>query len=172
MLSGKKDPSTDLWTLPLGSNQGKTSHHVNNKILPAAPVYANAHANMTAQIAFFMHTIRNKANSICFAHQSLCSPKISTLLKTIKRGYLKGCPNLTANEVTKCLNPSPATAKGHMKRPRQGIQSTRANHIRPIGASANTPPPIAIKDTDGYKGFVPRIHNPSTNPNVIENDNE
>ncbi len=62
ILSGKKNPSTDLWTLPLGSNQGKTSHHVNNVILPAAPVYANAHANMKTQIAFFMHTVCNKAN--------------------------------------------------------------------------------------------------------------
>jgi hypothetical protein len=38
---------------------------------------------------------------------------------------LKGCPNLTVAGVTKYLNPSPATAKEHMRRPRIGIQSTR-----------------------------------------------
>jgi hypothetical protein len=40
-------------------------------------------------------------------------------------GYLKGCPNLTAHGLSKYLNPSPATAKGYMKRPHQGIWSTR-----------------------------------------------
>jgi hypothetical protein len=122
VLSGKKDPSTDLWILPLGLNQGKTSHHIDNVIPLAASVYDNAHANMTTQIAFFMHTVHNKkANSIHFAHQSLCSPKISTLLRVIKHGYLKGHPKITTNGVTKYLNPNPVTAKGHMKRPRQDI---------------------------------------------------
>jgi hypothetical protein len=92
ILSGKKDPSTYLWTLQLGSNQGKTSHHVDHVIFLATPVYADAHANMMTQIAFFMHTVHNKANIIYFAHQSLCSPKISTLLKVVRCRYLKGCP--------------------------------------------------------------------------------
>jgi hypothetical protein len=81
----------------------------------------------STQIVFFMHTVRNKANSICFAHQSLCSPQISTLLKAIQRSYLKGCPNLTEHGVTKYLNLSPASAKGHMKKPCQGIRSTQDN---------------------------------------------
>jgi hypothetical protein len=113
IFSGNKDPSTDLWSLPLGSNQGKTSHHVNNLILPAAPVNAGAHANMTTQIAFFMHTVRNKANSICFAHQSLCRPKTSTLLKAIKLGYLKGCPNLTTTGVTNIKVKQHHKSRGH-----------------------------------------------------------
>jgi hypothetical protein len=54
--------------------------------------------------------VQTKGNSIHFVHQSLCSPKISTLLKAIQCGYLKGCPNLTAKGVSKNLNPSLATA--------------------------------------------------------------
>ncbi len=75
-------------------------------------------------MSLFTHTVRTKANSIKFTYQSLCSPRILTLLKAIRRGFLKGCPNLTAKGVTRYLNPSPATAKGHMKRPHQGIRST------------------------------------------------
>jgi hypothetical protein len=113
ILSGTKDPATNMWTLPLGT-PGMTSQHKN--LLPsAAPVIADAHAYSTTQIAFFMHMVQPKANSIQFAHQSLYSPRISTLLKAIQRGYLKRCPNLTAHGVTKYLNLSPATAKGHMK---------------------------------------------------------
>jgi hypothetical protein len=44
-------------------------------------------------------------------------------MKALRKGYLKGCPNLSEELVTKYLNPSPATAKGHMKRPKKGIRS-------------------------------------------------
>jgi hypothetical protein len=85
---------------------------------------------------------KNKANSIWFAHQSLCSPRISTLLKTIRHGFLKGCPNLTTEGVTKYLNPSPAMAKGHIKQPRMGIRSTQCVVAHaPIKANA-APEPI------------------------------
>jgi hypothetical protein len=116
ILVGGKDPDTNLWTLPLGLTS-MTSHCIDNAIPPAAPVYADAHAHLSMQIAFFTHTMQTKANSIIFAHQSLYGPKISMLFKAIRCGYLKGCPNLTAKGVTKYLNPSPTTAKGHMKRP-------------------------------------------------------
>ena len=101
ILNGAKDPATDLWTLPLGSPKSTTSHHVTDMIPPAAPEFADARANIATGIACFTHTVRTKANSIRFAHQSFCSPKISTLLKALRRGYLKGCPNLTAHGVTK-----------------------------------------------------------------------
>ena len=46
-------------------------------------------------------------------------------MKALQKGYLTGCPNLSEELVTKYLNPSPATAKGHMKRPKKGIRSTQ-----------------------------------------------
>ena len=45
------------------------------------------------------------------------------MMKALRQGFLKGCPNLSEKLVTKYLNPSPATAKGHMKRPKKGIRS-------------------------------------------------
>ncbi len=116
ILRGKKDPPTDLWTLPLGS-QGMTSQHAQCILPLVALIVAGAHAHPAVQIAFFMHTMHAKANCIRFAHQLLCSPRILTLLKAINRGFLKGCPNLTAHGVKKYLNPSPATVKGQMRRP-------------------------------------------------------
>jgi hypothetical protein len=59
ILSGGKDPATDLWILPLGSN-GMTSHHIQNAISPAAPAFTNAHANLSTQIAFFTHQCKPK----------------------------------------------------------------------------------------------------------------
>ncbi len=115
ILQGGKDKTTHLWMLPIGT-QSMTTHHDPVTILLATPVIANAHAHFaTMQVAYFTHTVQNKANSFCFVHQLLCSPRISTLLKVIHRGYLKGCHNLMEHGVTKYLNLSPATAKGHMR---------------------------------------------------------
>jgi hypothetical protein len=100
-------------------------------ILLAAPLFANAHAHhVPMQTAHFARTVGTKANSTCFAQQSLRSLQISTLLNAIQCG-LKRCPNLSAKEVSKYLNPSPALAKGHMKCPQQGLHSTRQNVTTP-----------------------------------------
>ena len=68
----------------------------------ACPKLANARTcsassiNDTINVATFAHTVHTKANSIKFAHQSFCSLRMSTFLKAIRRGFLKGCPNLTS----------------------------------------------------------------------------
>jgi hypothetical protein len=79
-----------------------------------------------------MHSVRMQANAFKFAHQSLCNPKISTLLKATRKGFNKGCPNMTKKLITKYLNASPGTAKGHMKHPRHGIKSTGLKHPKAI----------------------------------------
>ncbi len=165
ILRGAKDSATDLWTLPLGSPKNRTSHHVNDMIPPAAPEIADARVIIVTKSACFTHTVRTKANSIWFAHQSFCSPKISTLLKALQRGYLNGCPHLTAHGVTKYLNPSPATAKEHMKRPRQGIRSTRTpTGIRGNVTSQLSPERIAIHELP-WPLLPFALH-----PNMIEDD--
>jgi hypothetical protein len=78
-----------------------------------------------ASVAMFTHSVRTQANTVKFGHQAMCNPKMSSLLKkALQKGFLKRCPNLSEDLVTKYLNPSPATAKGHMKRPKKGIRST------------------------------------------------
>ncbi len=82
-------------------------------------------AHPTITLSMFTHSVRTRSNAVKFAHQFLCSPKVSSLLKAVRRGFLNGCPNMSAELILKYLNPSAATAKGHMKRPRYGIRSTR-----------------------------------------------
>ncbi len=76
-------------------------------------------------LAMFTHSMKTRANKVKFAHQLFCNPKISTLLKAVRKGFHRGCPNLTKKLILNYLNPSPATAKGHMKHPKYGIKSTR-----------------------------------------------
>jgi hypothetical protein len=147
----------------------------------AAPIVADAHTHPAIQIAFFMHTVRTKANNIRFMHQSLCSPRISTLLKAINRGFLKGCPNLTAHGVKKYLNPSPAMAKGHIRRPQQGIRSTHC--VPPVHEplpdreqSYNAPTVLSTEIADDISKdsipMPPQLPNGMPHANIIESDND
>ncbi len=158
ILCGKKDPSTDLWTLPINAdieegtqsidkptnamldlqvrmvrselhtrwcdqNRTKSKHasRIGHSLVCPPPkkrttMPSDAHDGI-AHMASFTNSIKTRANGVKFAHQSLCNPKILTLLKAVRRGFLDGCPNLSEKLINKYLNTSPATTKGHMKRP-------------------------------------------------------
>ena len=90
-------------------------------------------------IAMFTQSITTRAKAVKFAHQSLYNLKFSSLLKATQCEYLKGCPGIKKTLILKKLNPSPVTAKGHMKRPRHGIKSTRA---KPLPPTIKVPQPI------------------------------
>ena len=108
----------------------------------------------------------------------MCSPTISTLLKAIQRSFLHGCPNLSAKGITRYLNPSPATAKGHMKQPHQGIRVTTAQQSRspPSGRQGPTvqAAPIAFDDSWVDDISEPSVHEGLFNQGplvIIEDDN-
>jgi hypothetical protein len=95
---------------------------------------------------------------------------IAMLQKALKRGYLKGCPNLTLRGIAKYLNPSPATAKGHMAHPQQGIRSTQCH--APNSSTNNTMESTANSTSPDV---IP-MHNPQLPartplPNLIEDNN-
>ncbi len=130
ILRGFKDPSTNLWTLPIPTKVCTAPEPTVlprpgpcNTCAPHIPMdTSDTYTGVT--LATFTHSIQTWANPVKFAHQSLCNPKISTLLKAVHQGFLKGCPNLLETLILKYLNPSLATAKGHMKRPHHGLRST------------------------------------------------
>jgi hypothetical protein len=108
ILRGFKDPSTDLWMLPIPNGTVGTTpgEHLLPRSGPGedrAPhlptVTPDYHPGIN--LATFMHSVRTQANAVKFAHQSLCNPKISTLLKATRKGFLKGCPNMTKKLITK-----------------------------------------------------------------------
>ena len=148
ILKGCKDPNTNLWTIPINDSQTPSLHRMD----PTQP-------DTLQHTAHFAHSISTRANKVKFAHQSLCNPKISTLLKSTQKGFLKGCPNISETLILKYLNPSPATAKGHMKRPRQGIRSTTPK-IKSLPQQANAPVnnqviPMHIQEEIRYQNIIP-----------------
>ncbi len=98
---------------PLGPCIGCTLH----------PTVIGETSTRHEEVATITHSIKTWVKMVKFTHQSLCYPEISILLKAVWRGFLKGCPNISKKLILKYLNPSPATAKGHLKQPRHGIRS-------------------------------------------------
>jgi hypothetical protein len=131
ILMGPRNMSTDLWTLPF-------TNKCNMSIPPATP---RTDMLVHPALASYTHSIRMQMNAIRVSHQSLGNPHISTLLKAVRHGFLNGCPNISGKLVLKYLNPSLATAKGHMKRPCHGICS-----MTPKGTITTDPDPV-IDDT-------------------------
>jgi hypothetical protein len=129
-------------------------------------------------VAAFTHSIRTRANAVTFAHQSLCNPKISTLMKALKKGFLKGCPNISKTLVTKYLNPTPTNAKGHMKRPKKGIHSTtpklkqaKETAKRSLSAIALPQPnPLLLPLFDKVPAYPGPAYRVTTSPNIIMDD--
>ncbi len=119
ILRGTKDPSSDLWMLLLNASEDML-----NMEKEVGEPHTNPPAYGQPQIVAFTHSVQTQANAVKFAHQLLCNPKFSMLLKATHRGFLMGCLNINKNMILKYLNPSPATAKEHMKRPRHGKCST------------------------------------------------
>ncbi len=79
ILSGYKDPSTDLWVLPITPDAIK-SHE---KQLRAGPCMARAPQSPVTlptpphcmDGAMFTHSVQTRANAIKFSHQAMCNPK-------------------------------------------------------------------------------------------------
>ncbi len=125
----------------------------------------------------FTHSMKTRVNKVKFAHQSLCNLKISTLLKAVRKGFLKGCPNLTKKLILKYLNPSPATTKGHIKRPKHGIKSTRPKPPKESGITKITviSYPPQVDQMEVPKVLIkeqPRPLHATNLPNLIRDDED
>jgi hypothetical protein len=82
ILRGYKDPSTDLWTLPITKEGMRTTPSQNDLPRPCPEISRAPHPPLAIyEGASFLHSVQTRANNIKFAHQSLYNPKLSTLLK-------------------------------------------------------------------------------------------
>jgi hypothetical protein len=137
ILTGYKDPVSNLWMLlMLRSVPMRTSFDAQHQSA-IGPCMIDA----PREVAAFSYHCTLKENNVKFMHQSLCNPPKLSLLTVICCGFLRGAPHLSTHAVTKYLPPSPATSKGHMKRPRQGICSTTLKTPR-LGVPVTVPDPV------------------------------
>ncbi len=106
ILRGYKDPSTDLGALPInGCNMMQTSQPQSAPDVDCAQHDMCPAIHPSVTLASFTHSMCTHVNGVKFAHQTLCNPKISTMLKAVRKGFLKGCPSLSKKLILKYLFP-------------------------------------------------------------------
>ena len=116
MWSGRKEPTTSLWVLPISRN-GETSIQDGND----DDIMMLKHGTKE-HMAANAYTMTSKEALIRYLYQCLLSPTKKTLVKAIENNQLNIWPGLTAEAVRKHLPDSaPATDKGHLKRQRKVI---------------------------------------------------
>ncbi len=100
ILRGYKDPSTDLWTLLLNTEKMLSALLQLAPVIDCAPhssALVSADIHPAINLASFTHLVCTWANSVNFLHQSLCNPKISTLLKAVHKGVPQEMPQSQQN---------------------------------------------------------------------------
>lgn len=103
ILTGIRMPN-GLWGIPIPDTMpGTTNNHFANAIVPT----------------------HNLPKLMAYLHASLFSPSLSTLLKAVRNNQLSTWPKLTESNIKKYLQPSLATALGHLDQSRQNQQSTK-----------------------------------------------
>ena len=124
ILRGRKCTRTGLWMINL-NNTAKFTPSIRN---PQKLQTANTLIQHTTE-----HIIKNviptssKLTLAMYHHQTLGSPPLPTIVKACRNNQLNTFPGLDSTLIFRHLPPSRATEKGHMIRPRSGIQSTRNN---------------------------------------------
>ena len=122
---GTRDDFTRLWAMDKpNTSQPPVSHF---------PLLINN--------AYTQKTLREL---VTYLHQAAFSPVPSTWIAAIDEGFFATWPGLTSDLVRKHLPKSVATAKGHMRKTKMNIRSTK----RPAPSSApthNTPAEMTTK---------------------------
>ena len=79
---------------------------------------------------YSIYECSNKEQLIKYYHAILISHPKTTLIAAANAGYLRGCPSLTASDISKFIVIKDATEMGHMKQLQQGVRSTSTKSSR------------------------------------------
>ncbi len=114
--------------------------------LPTPPKCSTrAIGTLINNLGIVCHQYCSSSDHAHFIHQALCSPPTPTLLRALAQSSeLTTIPGLTPHLIVHHLPPSTATDKGHMRRHRQGVQSTRTQQpaiLQACSESINSIPP-------------------------------
>jgi hypothetical protein len=122
ILQGWRDPKNRLWQVKI-INDGwitnlKTKDNDNTCETPIDHAVAEANS---------LYECNKIYQLINFYHATLNYPVVSTQIKAINKGYLKGFAGLTSHCVCQHIKVNDEMGKGHMDQSWQGKQSTKAS---------------------------------------------
>ena len=93
-----------------------------------------------------------------FMHASFGSPVLSTFQRALRKGYISTIPRLTSALVSKHKPNPEATAKGHLNRRHQGLDSTATVPA----AVATKPAPVIASDESTYDDDIKNLPDDAT----------
>ena len=153
---GWQDTPTKLWRFDI------TSKGVNRVTPNTAPEeYNSSNGGLFAKIEYRVNSIyecENKGQLIKYYHANLGSHPRTTLIGSAKAGYLKGCPGMDAQAISKFIGVEDATEMGHMKQIQQGTKSTTMK-------SRRGRPAKLIQQADRTEAMHDAISVPTKEPN-------
>ena len=126
ILTRSKDPTTNLWTLPItpAAVKYKGMRSASQKLqagpilacTPAHPQVVNDQSNhntpQNIDWAAFAHSIRTQAKAVKFTHHSLGNPKLSLLMKALQIGLPQRVLKPQQSIGHKIPQPKPSHCKG------------------------------------------------------------
>jgi hypothetical protein len=113
VMRGLRDPTTNLWTIPLHNPTSPDDHTTDTHMVrPPTAAFSAYHTN-------------NLVDHVKFLHAACGYPVPSTWIRAIESGHFATWPGLTADLVRKHLPKAMATAQGHMHQQRQNIRTTQ-----------------------------------------------
>ena len=77
-----------------------------------------------------IYECENKQQLIKYFHAALGSHPKATLIGAAKANYLRGCPGLNPEAISKFIGVETATEMGHMKQVQKGVRSTTTQSNR------------------------------------------
>lgn len=119
ILAGDRNHQTGLWMIPVEVQQELTQE-ANNAIDDGTFVHETEFHQ-----ANFINGPNKAAELVAFAHATLFSPALTTLMKAVKNNFLIGFPGLTAAALLNHPPITAATAQGHLDQVRKNQRSTK-----------------------------------------------
>ena len=137
VLTAPRCPSSGLWRLTLDPDAAATNQ----------PTGMHTGAE-TANVIFDLPSTRQ---SFLWYHAAAGFPPKETFLKAVRRGNYATWPKLTTRLIHKYFPDLDKTIRGRIKGQRQGIRSTRVNHVTPYDDDDNNEVHIKIEGAEGHE---------------------
>jgi hypothetical protein len=118
ILQGTRDPTTNLWMIPVQLANNHPDADATTKITPQE-------ISLVPHTANYIIAHTKIKELVAFAHEALFFPSISTLRKALDNNFLHDFPGLSSKEIRDHPPSSSAALKGHLDKARQNRRPTK-----------------------------------------------
>jgi hypothetical protein len=131
VMRGWRCPETKLWRIPLKPQWSNNNTETALLSQKATDIMVERRKEWNFDLVNSVYELPNTEQVVAWYHASAGYPTKATWLKAIEAGFYATWPMLTAKAVRKHFPEHDETQKGHMKRVKSGVRSTKAQVQEP-----------------------------------------